>query len=175
MAFGNIAKNCVQAGMGRVIGKEEARDIAGQNESNGLVLQPSNTRKVDFVCACCGCCCGMLRLHRMLAKPVNFWSTSYYAAVNPGDCTGCGACVDRCQVNALRIGKSLGIPGVNPDRCIGCGNCVSSCPSGAICLVKKEEETIPPVDSEDLYDTIMANKKTTLRKTRLVARLILKK
>ncbi|OPX96088.1 MAG: Ferredoxin-1 [Syntrophorhabdus sp. PtaB.Bin006] len=175
MAFGNIAKNCVRAGMGRVIGKEEARDIAGQNEFEGLVLQPSNTRKVEFVCACCGCCCGMLRVHKILAKPLSFWSTNYYATVSPGDCTGCGACADRCQVHAVRTNKSSGIPDVNRDRCIGCGNCVSSCPSGAIYLVKNGEETIPPADSEDLYDTIMANKKTTLRKIRLAARLILKK
>ncbi|OPY82040.1 MAG: ferredoxin [Syntrophorhabdus sp. PtaU1.Bin153] len=175
MAFGNIAKNCARSGMGRVIGKEEARDIAGQNELDGLVLQPSNTRKVEFVCACCGCCCGMLRVHKILAKPVDFWSTNYYAAVNPDECTGCEFCADRCQVDALRIDKSLGIPRINPDRCIGCGNCVSSCPPRAIHLVKKERETIPPADLEDLYDAIMANKKTTLRKARLVARLILKR
>jgi len=45
MALGDIAKNCLRAGIGREISKEEALDIARQNEADGLMLQPSNTPK----------------------------------------------------------------------------------------------------------------------------------
>ena len=175
MALGDIAKNCVRIGVGREVSKEVALDIARQNESDGLILQPSNTQKLEFICACCGCCCGMLRAHKMLPKPVAFWSTNYYASVDPESCTGCETCVERCQVNAVSIDENIGVSTVNLDRCLGCGNCVSSCPSEAISLFKKEKEVTPPENSEDLYDTIMANKKGTFGKIKLATRLILKR
>jgi len=175
MALGDIAKNCLRAGIGREISKEEALDIARQNEADGLMLQPSNTQKVEFICACCGCCCGMLRVHKILPKPVDFWATNYYASVDPESCTGCETCVDRCQVNAISIDEHLGVSTVNLDRCLGCGNCVSSCPTEAISLVKKEKEVAPPKDTEALYDTIMENKKGTFGKIKLASRLILRR
>jgi ferredoxin len=175
MAFGDTAKNCISSGTGRAIGKEEALEISRQNESDGLVLQPSNTQKVEFVCACCGCCCGILRMHKKLPKPVDLWAANYYVAVNPDNCTGCGTCVARCQVNAISIDKGRNVSRVNLDRCIGCGNCITTCPSGAASLLKKEEETIPPLDSENLYDIIMANKKGKLDKVKLAAKLMPKK
>ena len=175
MALGDIAKNCVGAGMGRVISREEALDITRENEADGLVLQPSNTQEIEFVCACCGCCCGMLRVHKMLPRPVDFWATNYYASVDTETCTGCGSCVERCQVNALAIEEGHSVPSINPARCIGCGNCVSSCPSQALSLVKKEKEVVPPLDTQDLYRVIMANKKGKLGRIKLAARLILRK
>jgi len=111
----------------------------------------------------------------MLPKPVDFWSTNYYASVDPESCTGCETCVERCQVNAISIDEHLGVSTVNLDRCLGCGNCVSSCPSEAISLFKKEREVTPPENLEDLYDTIMANKKGTFGKIKLPTRLILKR
>ena len=81
----------------------------------------------------------------------------------------------RCQVNAISINESLDVSQVNLDRCIGCGNCITSCPSEARSLVKKEKETIPPKDSENLYDIIMDNKKGKLGKIKLAAKLLLKK
>ena len=175
MAFGNEAKNLVRSGIGRVIRKEEALEISQQNEAEGLVLQPSNTQKTEFVCACCGCCCGILSIHKMLPKPVKFWVSNYYSEVDPENCTGCAMCVTRCQVNAIDIDERLNISRVNLDRCIGCGNCITSCPSGARNLHKKEKETIPPVDTETLHDIIMANKKGRLGKMKLAMRLMLKR
>jgi len=175
MALGDIAKNCVGAGMGRVISREEALDITRRNEADGLVLQPSNTQEIEFVCACCGCCCGMLRVHKMLPRPVDFWATNYYASVDTETCTGCGLCVERCQVNALAIDEGHSVSSINLARCIGCGNCVSSCLSQALSLVKKEKEVVPPLDTQDLYRVIMANKKGKLGRIKLAARLILRK
>jgi len=175
MALGDIAKNAIQNGSGRAIGRQEALEIARMNEADGLVFQPSNTQKVDFVCACCGCCCGMLRVQKMLPKPVDFWATNYYASVSTETCTGCGTCVERCQVNAVAVDDSLGTSFVNLSRCIGCGNCVVTCSTGAMSLVKKEKEIVPPQDTEGLYDVIMANKKGTLSKIKLATKLMLKR
>ena len=175
IALGDSASNCLSAGQGREITKEEALEIARLNEEDGLVLQPGNAQNPDFICACCGCCCGMLRTQKFLPKPVEFWSTNYYVSVDPEECTGCGTCVERCQVNAVKMDDSLDISIINLDRCIGCGNCVSTCPSGAISLIKKEKDVVPPETTEDLYETIMANKKGTLGKIKIATRLMLKK
>jgi electron transport complex protein RnfB len=174
MGFGDIAKNYLAQGRGREISKEEALEISRQNEADGLVLQPSNSQKVTFVCACCGCCCGLLQAQKMVPKPVDLWASNYYAEVNPGNCTGCGTCVDRCQVNAMQIDKRLNIARVNLDRCIGCGNCIVTCPSEAITLRKKDKETVPPADMENLYDIIMEKKKGMLGKIKLAAKIMLK-
>jgi len=175
MALGDMARVVIRNESGRAIDKEDALEIARMSEAEGLVLQPSNTRKVDFVCACCGCCCGMLSMQKKLPKPVEFWATNFYASVDAGACTGCETCVERCQVNAVTIDDRLDVSRVNLDRCIGCGNCVTTCPTGAMTLVRKDAEVVPPEDAEDLYETIMAKKKGKLGKLKLAARYALKK
>lgn len=172
MAIGDMAKNVIRNASGRAISREEALEIARMNEADGLVFQPSNTQKVEFICSCCGCCCGMLRLQKMLPKPVDFWATNYCASVNAGICTGCGICVERCQVNAVTVDDRTGKASINLNRCIGCGNCVSTCPTASMSLLKKEKETVPPQDSEELYDVIMTNKKGTLGKIKLAKKLL---
>ena len=47
-------------------------------------------------------------------------------------CDGCGECVSRCPVNAIKI--SGGIAEINPAVCKGCGLCISSCPRDALDL-----------------------------------------
>jgi NAD-dependent dihydropyrimidine dehydrogenase PreA subunit len=175
MAMGDMATMIIESDSGRAVERGEALEIARLNQADGLVLQPSNTRKVDFVCACCGCCCGMLALQKGLPKPLEFWATNFYASVDADLCTGCGICVETCQVDAVTIDKDQDISLLNLDRCIGCGNCVVTCTAGAMMLVKKDREVVPPEDTEDLYETLMANKKGTLGKAKLVARLVLKK
>ena len=175
MPIGEMAKHAIQNDLGRAISREEAFEIARLNEADGLVFQPSNAQKPDFICACCGCCCGMLRFQKMLPKPVGFWATNYCAAVDTEACTGCGACVERCQVDALTVDDSGSAARVNLDRCIGCGNCVVACPTGAMSLVRKEKETVPPRDTEALHDEIMAHKKGTIGRMALVAKLMLKR
>ncbi len=164
LALGDWAKNAVRAGAGRTIGKDEALEVMSQNQADGLILQPSNTQKVEFVCSCCGCCCGMLGIYKALPKPVEFWSTNYYSEANSEECTGCGTCVERCQMGALSVDEEHGVVKVNLDRCLGCGNCVDACPSEAIHLVQKASEIVPPLDTEDLYDTILTVKKGKLSK-----------
>jgi len=174
MPIGDMAKYAVEQGTGRAISRDEALSISQMNEDEGLVFQPSNNQKVDFVCACCGCCCGMLNMQKSLPKPVDFWATNFYASVNTEVCSGCGTCIERCQVGALTVDDRTQASSVNRNRCIGCGNCVVTCPTGAMSLLKKEKEVVPPRDYEDLYDVIMTNKKGTLGKIGLVAKLMLK-
>lgn len=158
MAFNDTANGMIDLNKGRSITKKEALDILGKNEDDGMVFQPSNTQELEYVCSCCGCCCGILALQKALPKPVDIWASNYYAQVDPDLCTGCETCLDSCQVNAMLFDDDEGISKVDLDRCIGCGNCIPTCQDDAILLIKKETEVAPPKTSTELYDEIMAGK-----------------
>jgi Na+-translocating ferredoxin:NAD+ oxidoreductase subunit B len=153
MSFGDWARHFARLGE-RQVTKAEALEIMRLNEADGLVLQPTNYQKVDFVCSCCGCCCGVLRIQKALPKPALSWSHNFHAEVDSSSCTGCGTCVERCQIDALRVDRESGVAIVDLDRCIGCGNCVASCPPEAMRLVKMDEELAPPPDRTALYRTL---------------------
>lgn len=103
LAMGNIAQAVLQSGIGREIARDEAISIIEQNQKQGLVLQPSNSEKAEFICSCCGCCCGMLGLQKILPKPLDFWASNFHAVVDTSTCEGCGACENHCQVTAVRV------------------------------------------------------------------------
>lgn len=151
MAFGDWAKHFIKTGKAREITRDEALEITRQNEEDGLILQPTNYQKLDFICACCGCCCGVLKIQKMLPKPAENWSHNYYAVVGTELCTGCEACVERCQIDAISIDEQNGYSVINLDRCIGCGNCVVTCPTEALRMVKMENESVIPENSTGLY------------------------
>jgi len=48
-------------------------------------------------------------------------------------CNGCGACVNICPVNAVKIEQKKAIVS---DECVECGVCVNECPNEAISLQK---------------------------------------
>lgn len=173
LAVGDMARMALASDIGRKISREDAVAIIAQNQKDGLVLQPSNTEKAEFICSCCGCCCGMLRLHKDLPKPLDFWATNFHAVVDSGTCAGCGNCEERCQVAAVKVCEKERLAVVNRDRCIGCGICVSSCPTESISLLKNPVETIPPKTREELFDILMDKKKGKLGKWVLTGKLIL--
>ncbi|TFG13115.1 4Fe-4S dicluster domain-containing protein [Candidatus Thorarchaeota archaeon] len=156
IAFGEHAQMYIDEGWGREVTKEELLDILRQNEEDGLVLQPSNARTLDFICSCCGCCCGILFGSKMSRKPVKFYSTNYFAEVDSELCTFCGTCVEKCQMEAIFLGDDTAVIDLN--RCIGCGVCVANCPSDALSLQKKEEVKVPPKTTEELYSILLEKK-----------------
>ncbi|MBN2076254.1 MAG: 4Fe-4S dicluster domain-containing protein [Dehalococcoidales bacterium] len=156
MSFGDWAHHFMKLGA-KEISKEEALEIIRQNEEDGLVLQPTNYQKLDFICSCCGCCCGVLKIQKMLPNPAAFWAHNFYAEVDMELCTACGICAEKCQVDAATIDEQNGYATINLDRCIGCGNCVANCPSEAMQMKKVEVETAPPEERTDLY-RILAEK-----------------
>jgi ferredoxin len=159
-AMGSMAKMVLRRGHGREVSREEAIQVLEKNVEEGMVLQPGNAQKPEFICSCCGCCCGMLRMQKMLPHPIDFWTTDFQAVVDTDSCTGCGICVKRCQVDAVRMKGSPPRAVIGCTRCIGCGLCVPVCPAGAIRLVQREGTPAPPVDEEDLNDTIRENRRS---------------
>jgi Pyruvate/2-oxoacid:ferredoxin oxidoreductase delta subunit len=160
LAFGDMASMVLRRKHCREVTRDEVLEILRQNEEDGLVLQPANARQPEFVCSCCGCCCGMLSYQKFLPRPLDFWSSNYYAEVSAQACSHCGTCVTRCQVGAVALTGSSGEAKINLNKCIGCGLCVTTCPSEAVRLKKKDRETVPPANEEDLYTEVMANKKS---------------
>jgi len=172
LAIGGMAQMVMDSGIGRAIQRDEALSIIEQNQQDGLILQPSNTKKAEFICSCCGCCCGMLGIHKKLPKPLKFWATNFHAVVDVENCIGCGLCEDTCQVNAVSVSEKNQSAIVDKDRCLGCGTCLSGCPTGAMSLQKNQTETIPPQTREELFDIIMANQKSRFDKFMLAGKLV---
>ena len=50
MALGDVARNSIRMGKGRIVSQEEALDIAGLNESDGLVLTVQHTKSRLRLC-----------------------------------------------------------------------------------------------------------------------------
>ncbi len=173
LAMGAIARSVLEGGTGREITRREAMALIEENQREGLVLQPSNTEKAEFICSCCGCCCGMLEMHRKLPRPLEYWAANFQAAVDPGRCNGCGKCERRCQVDAIQVLSPEGTATVDLDRCIGCGVCVAVCPTEAAVLVKKPVETRPPRTREELNEILMARKQGGIDRLKLTGRLVL--
>ena len=171
LAIGGMAQMTLANDVGRKITRDEAMSIIEQNQKEGLVLQPSNTKIAEFICSCCGCCCGMLAMHKNLPKPLDFWATNFHAVVDKNTCEGCGICEESCQVGAVSVSEKEQYAVVNLDRCLGCGVCVSNCPTESISLLKKPTEVIPPQTREELIDIIMDRKKGRFGKLVLTGKL----
>jgi NAD-dependent dihydropyrimidine dehydrogenase PreA subunit len=171
LAIGGMAQMTLANHVGRKITRDEAVSILEKNQKEGLVLQPSNTKMAEFICSCCGCCCGMLAMHKHLPKPLDFWATNFHAVVDKNTCKGCGICEESCQVGAVSVSEKEGCAVVNLDRCLGCGICVTRCPTESISLFKKPEEIIPPQTREELIEIIMDRKKGKFGKLVLTGKL----
>lgn len=143
LVFGRGVDYYLRNGLGRIISQQEVLEILKEADKAGLVLQPSNSQKIVNICCCCGCCCGVLRTVKRHPKPASIVSSAFVASSNPETCLGCGVCVERCQMEALRIENDRMV--LNVDRCIGCGLCVSTCPSGTLTLVRRPESEQPEV------------------------------
>lgn len=144
LVFGVGAQYYMDNKLGRMIGKEEALQILENAEKTGLVLQPSNAQKIVNICTCCGCCCQVLKNLKKLPRPADHVSSNYFAVIESTRCTGCETCVERCQMDAVRMEDQTAA--ILEDRCIGCGLCVPTCPEEAIRLEAKPEEqrSAPP-------------------------------
>lgn len=153
LTFGSGAYFYEENGLGRTISQQEALDILAKGMEAGLVLQPGNSKKPTNICLCCGCCCQILKNLNTLDEPAKAVHTNFYAEVSKDDCTECGICLERCQMNAIVMD---GTSHVKKERCIGCGLCVTSCGFDAMKLIEKamEDRWTPPANTVETYINI---------------------
>ncbi len=135
LMFGDWADYYVSNGLARYIDQGEVMEILTMADKANLVLQPSNSKDIVFMCCCCGCCCAVLTRIKPHPRPSELVASPFRARHEPESCKGCGTCVSRCQMNApILEGEKVVL---NSARCIGCGLCVSTCPTGSLTLVRK--------------------------------------
>jgi len=156
--FDSFADYYVENGMARYISTEEALSILDRMDDEGLVVHITNSKKVEAMCGCCSCCCGMLISLKLFPAPARDAKSNYVCSLDDALCTDCGVCVSRCPVGALRLkdGKLQ----YRPERCIGCGLCATKCPVGALSLLRKaSEKTYTPPETIFEAFSVMTSEK----------------
>jgi len=141
------------------ISKEEALALLDETEKIGLVHTVSNVMEgLNYMCNCCGCCCGILRGVTDFGVKNSVAVANYFAIIDSESCIGCGLCEQRCQVNAVSMRDNVAV--VDLDKCIGCGLCVTGCPVGAARLqLKSEDKRVdPPKDYRVWEDERLKNR-----------------
>jgi len=138
MIFGPSAQFAQIYGFVNLISKEEARQRIEEAEKAGLVHNYANSpdRYIDLLCNCCGCHCFMLRGAKRSPLPSQFVIANWVITIDNDACIGCGACIDRCWMEALKMDGDSVVRDFN--RCIGCGICRYVCPTDAMLLVHRE-------------------------------------
>jgi ferredoxin len=151
LSMGGAAFSALRQGRGREISKEEALHILEVANKAGLVLQPGNSKDADYFCCCCGDCCGVLRNAKRHPQPGQVISSAFFAVSDSSICSGCGECLNRCQMEAISLDNGYALVDLN--RCIGCGLCVTTCFSEAMHLERKPKEYQPyvPENSMEMY------------------------
>lgn len=158
LAIGDFAQLTIHNHVGRQISREEAMEIIRQDEAEGLVLQTSGAREPDFICACCSCCCGMLRALKKVPRAAEFWTSYFRAEIDVDVCKTCGLCVNACPMQAIQLGDRITI---KASKCLGCGVCVAKCPAKALRLEPKAMAPIPAT-YDAFYEELKQAKKGTL-------------
>ena len=156
MGFGAGAKSLAQRGFGRLLSKEEAREMIDLAEEAGLVHCVSNTRgNTEFICNCCSCHCGIIQSLKEAAMPSMAAVSSFIMTVDEEKCMGCGDCIDRCPMEILSVQDDIVV--MDADRCIGCGLCVSTCPTEALRMELRPDRPLPPRDHDSLNAALKAS------------------
>jgi electron transport complex protein RnfB len=156
IGFGDFAQYYLDNNMARKISREEALEILDMAEESSLVLSPVNTQQLEAICCCCPCCCPNLKFSKLLPRPADTMQTFYTAEIDPDLCTGCGDCMEKCQMDAISEGE--GISEIVDGRCIGCGLCVPVCPTEAITLAPRTDRETPPEDLQGLLAQITSER-----------------
>lgn len=152
ISLGSASDFLIERGFARRAAISEILEKLSMAKELGLIHTCDNVRQnVAFICNCCGCCCCFLAgitTHRL---PNAVLTTNFIAAVNENSCTGCGECIDRCQIKAIKLSEDEEpVAQIDSEFCLGCGVCASFCTHKAILMRAKEKKVIPPTTMSDL-------------------------
>jgi len=163
MVFGPFARFTIERGFAKAADESKMLKALDRAEEAGLVHVVDNIQeKINFICNCCGCCCGFLQGITRFQIPNVVAVSRFQAVLDPKACTGCGVCVDRCQVKAIKENKDR--VKIDAKKCLGCGACVSTCPAEAISL-KERKNFHPPVSNlTELRMTILKEQQAAAAK-----------
>ncbi len=98
----------VRTGRGKRITKDQAKATLKKANDAGLVHQGFIIENFSpFLCNCCGCCCMGLSTLTRFNVPAAILRSNYKPQLDKDKCTACGACVERCQFQALKLGDAI--------------------------------------------------------------------
>ncbi len=136
--FGQVADFMIERGFARRVSKEACLEILKQCEAAGLVHNINNYLGRSLVlCNCCSCCCDFLARMKKYRGLQSVAPSNFIVSLDPENCTGCGTCVERCQMEALTLVDDK--VSLTESYCIGCGNCVSVCPTETLKMVRHSD------------------------------------
>ena len=168
--FGGLARYTVENDLGRQITRQETHDILRRCAEVGLVHGVNNWQEgVDTICNCCRCCCLWFEAFYKLKHTMSISPSNYRVRTSPDICIGCGLCVKRCPMGAIRLedspeaknrisivvvegkegkkelkNKQGKVAVVNPDLCVGCGVCAYKCSTQSLVLEHRDVIEDPP-------------------------------
>ena len=156
--FGKFADYIIENNLGREIDLEECRQILTRAAEAGLVHAASNWQEnVDTICNCCQCCCVYFQAFHVLKHDQGMNPSNFEVHINSDTCLGCGLCVKRCSMEALKLvknpranNKTGRVCTVQRDLCIGCGICAYKCPSESLILKQRERTVDTPITAAEL-------------------------
>jgi UDP-glucose 4-epimerase len=128
-------RKAIQAGLIPVTGKARI--------DNDIFMIPDEGRLLT-VCLCCECCC-ITRHSRYAPKDVLDGIHQPVEGLSievTDDCIGCGACVSKCYIDAIRMDGDRAVIG---DMCRVCGRCATHCPQDAIKLRLNNPDAVEDV------------------------------
>lgn len=137
-SFGEMAEYLIEIGVGTPLTREEARAQIKSNIDHGLVIEANHTKAGGTLCACHSDCCGFLGaiVASNGAMPCLEFYSDYNLNYYADSCIQCGACVERCPMNAISLDED-GRPVAN-HLCVRCGQCALACPTSSRTLSPKQ-------------------------------------
>lgn len=171
LALKGVARHLVENGAAEELTRDQALGLLERAERDGMVVQPENAQDPIFICFCCGCCCGVLRMAKSFPRPADVVHSNFRAEVNAEACLDCGTCHPRCPMDALS--DTDGKTAVDHARCIGCGACIGVCPSEALRLAPKERPVEPPESHMGLYKKIVVERYGVLGTAKMIGAALL--
>lgn len=159
--FGSMAQYYIDTDLGRRVSKDQALKIVAEAQKSGLVTQPSTSQNPAGMCNCCGDCCAILGAIKKYPNPGEIVFSNHYSSINVEKCTGCGACIGICPMEAIQMNSSDKAE-VELARCIGCGLCLMTCSFDAVKLNEKSGAGKREVPSNTRDQMIMMAKKRGL-------------
>lgn len=152
VSLGTASDFLIERGFARRAAIAEILEKLSMAKELGLMHTCDNVKQnVAFICNCCGCCCCFLAGITKHRLPHAVLTTNYLADINKNSCVGCGECIERCQIGAIKLSENeVPVAEVDLDFCLGCGVCTGFCRQKAISMQERQRKIIPPATMSEL-------------------------
>ena len=155
LSLGEVAEYFLENGIGEQITQDEAIAIYEDAIDHGMVIESIATKDADIMCCCHGSACGnLMGFKGMAANGMNAWKNfnAYVLDYDAEKCIKCGACVERCPMEAIAFGDDGTC--THNLACVRCGQCVAVCPADARILTARDDFPELPDDYLDSHRTL---------------------